>query len=189
MRKLFAFNMVTLDGFFEGRNHDIGWHNVDDEFNQFAIEQARTVSAILFGRVTYELMASYWPTPAAQLDDPIVANLMNTLPKVVFSRTLQKAEWNNTRLIKSNIAEEVLKMKQEQGHDLAVFGSANLLSSLMQLNLVDEHRLMINPVLIGSGTPLFRNVKGRLNLKLVKTRTFGSGNILLYYQPAGMEGS
>lgn len=183
MRKLFAFNMVTLNGFFEGPNQDIGWHNVDDEFNQFAIEQTRTVGAILFGRVTYELMASYWPTPAAQSDDPIVANLMNTLPKVVFSRTLQKAGWNSTRLIKDNVAEEVLKMKQEPGNDLAVFGSADLLSSLMQMNLVDEHRVMVNPVLIGSGTPLFRNINQKVNLKLVKTRTFRSGNVLLYYQP------
>ena len=183
MRKLFAFNMVTLDGFFEGPNRDISWHNVDDEFNKFAIEQTGAVGAILFGRVTYELMASYWPTPAAQSDDPIVANLMNTLPKMVFSRTLQKAEWNNTRLIKDNVAEEVLKMKQGPGHDLAVFGSADLLSSLLRLGLIDEHRVMINPVLIGSGTPLFRNIDQKVNLKLVKTRTFESGNVLLYYQP------
>ncbi len=175
--------MVTLDGFFEGPNRDISWHNVDDEFNQFAIEQTRTVGAILFGRVTYELMASYWPTPAAQSGDPVVANLMNTLPKVVFSRTLQKAEWNNTRLIKDNAAQEILKMKQEPGNDLVIFGSANLLSSLMQMNLVDEHRVMVNPVLIGSGTPLFRHMGQKVNLKLVKTRTFQSGNVLLYYQP------
>ena len=183
MRKLFAFNMVTLDGFFEGPNQDIGWHNVDEEFNRFAIEQTNTVGAILFGRVTYQGMASYWPTPAAQSNDPEVANLMNTLSKVVFSRTLQKAEWNNTRLIKDNVAEEILKMKQEPGNDLAVFGSANLLSSLMQMDLVDEHRVMVNPVLIGSGTPLFRNIAQKVNLKLVKTRTFKSGNVLLYYQP------
>ena len=185
MRKLFAFNMITLDGFFEGPNHDITWHHVDDEFNQFAIEQTRTVGAILFGRVTYELMASYWPTPAAQSDDPVVADLMNTLPKVVFSRTLQKAEWNNTRLVKDNVAQEILKMKQEPGNDLAIFGSANLLSFLMQMNLVDEHRVMVNPVLIGSGTPLFRNIRQKVNLKLVKTRTFQSGNVLLCYRPEG----
>jgi dihydrofolate reductase len=128
-------------------------------------------------------MASYWPTPAAQSDDPVVANLMNILPKMVFSRTLQKAEWNNTRLINDNVAEEVLKMKQEPGNDLAVFGSADLLSSLLRLGLIDEHRVMINPVLIGSGTPLFRNIDQKVNLKLVKTRTFKSGNVLLYYQP------
>jgi dihydrofolate reductase len=183
LRKLFAFNMVTLDGFFEGPNQDISWHNVDDEFNQFAIEQTNTIGAILFGRVTYEGMASYWPTPIAQSNDPEVANLMNTLPKVVFSRTLQKAEWNNSRLIKDNVAEEIQKLKQTPGNDLAVFGSANLLSSLMQMNLVDEHRVLVNPVLIGNGTPLFKNITQKVNLKLVKTRTFKSGNVMLYYQP------
>jgi dihydrofolate reductase len=183
MRKLFAFNMVTLDGFFEGPNQDISWHNVDDEFNQFAIEQTGTVDAILFGRRTYELMASYWPTDAAIKDDPTIAGLMNSLPKIVFSRTLQKAEWNNTRLIKDNIAEEILKLKGQPGKEIAVFGSADLLSTLIQLDLVDEHRIIVNPVVLGSGTPLFKNVKDRLNLKLTRSRTFDSGNVLLYYQP------
>lgn len=184
MRKLIAFNMVTLDGFFEGPNHDINWHVVDDEFNQFAIEQTSMFGTILFGRVTYQLMASYWPTPAASTDDPIVAGLMNTLPKVVFSRTLQKAKWNNTRLIKNNLAEEVLKMKQQPGNDLAVLGSANLLSTLMQMDLIDEHWIMVNPVVLGSGNPLFKGVNHQINLKLLKSRTFRSGNVLLYYQPA-----
>ncbi len=183
MRRLFAFNMVTLDGFFEGPNQDISWHHVDDEFNQFAIEQTSTVDTILFGRVTYELMANYWPTPAATTDDPIVADLMNRLPKIVFSRTLQRAEWNNTRLIKDNIAEEISKLKQQSGKDLALFGSANLLSTLIQMDLIDEHRIMVNPVVLGSGTPLFQGIKGKFNLKLLKARTFRSGNVLLYYQP------
>jgi dihydrofolate reductase len=106
MRKLFAFNNVTLDGFVAGPNHDISWVNTDDEFYQFSIEQTSTLGAILFGRVTYEGMASYYPTSAAQTDYPDITRLMNTLPKVVFSRTLQDAEWNNTRLIKDHIAEE-----------------------------------------------------------------------------------
>ena len=183
MRKLFAFNMVSLDGFFEGPNQDISWHNADDEFNQFAIEQTSTVGTILFGRRTYEGMASYWPTEAAIRDDPIVAGLMNSLPKIVFSRTLQKAEWNNTRLIKDNIAEEILKLKGLPGNEIAVFGSANLLSTLIQLDLIDEHRIIVNPVVLGSGTPLFKNVKDRFNLKLIRSRTLDSGNVLLYYQP------
>ena len=183
MRKLFAFNMDTLDGFFEGPNHDINWHNADEEFNEFAIEQTSTFGALLFGRVTYELMASYWPTPTALTNDPIVANQMNTLPKVVFSRTLQKAEWNNTRLVKDHIAEEILTMKQQAGKDLALFGSANLLSTLMQLDLIDEHWIMVNPVVLGSGTPLFKGVNHPIKLKLLKTRSFRSGNVLLYYQP------
>ena len=184
MRNLFSFNMVTLDGFFEGPNQDISWHHVDDEFNQFAIEQTSSIGTILFGRVTYELMASYWPTSAAVVDDPVIAGLMNSLPKIVFSRTLQNAEWNNTRLIKDHIAEEITKLKGQPGKDLAIFGSANLLSSLIQMDLVDEHRIMVNPVVLGSGTPLFLGIKEQLELKLVKTKTFSSGNVLLYYQPA-----
>src|SRR4030095_10152772 len=117
MRTLFAFNMVTLDGFFEGLNQDISWHNVDEEFNQFAIEQTGTLDTMLFEERTYEGMASYCPTEPAINDDPIVAGLMNSLPKIVFSRTLQKAEWNNTRLIKDNIEEEILKLKGQLGKD------------------------------------------------------------------------
>jgi dihydrofolate reductase len=183
MRKLFSFNMVTLDGYFEGPNHEIDWHNVDGEFNEFAIEQTGAVDTLLFGRVTYQLMASYWPTPDAIKNDPVVAGLMNRLPKIVFSRTLEKAEWNNTRLVKDQIAEEISKLKQQPGKDLALFGSANLMSTLMQLDLIDEHRIMVNPVLLGSGNPLFKGAKDRLNLKLIKTKVFGNGNVLLCYQP------
>ena len=184
MRKLFAFNMITLDGFFEGPNQDISWHNVDDEFNQFAIEQTGSVDTILFGRKTYEGMASYWPTEAAIKDDPIVAGLMNSLPKIVFSRTLQKAEWNNTRLIKDNIEEEILKLKGQLGKDMAVFGSADLLSTLIQMDLIDEHRIMVNPVILGSGNPLFKTISEKRKLQFVNIKTFRSGNVLLYYQPA-----
>ena len=183
MRKLFAFNMVTLDGFFEGPNQDISWHNVDDEFNQFAIEQTGTVDTLLFGRRTYEVMASYWPTEAAIKDDPIIAGLMNSLPKVVFSRTLQKAEWNNTRLVKDNVEEEIRKLKAQPGKEIAVFGSADLLSTLIKLGLIDEHRIIVNPVVLGNGTPLFKDVKDKLNLRLVRSRIFDSGNVLLCYQP------
>jgi dihydrofolate reductase len=186
MRKLFSFNMVTLDGFFEGPNREIDWHNVDTEdgeFNEFAIEQLNAMDTLLFGRVTYQLMASYWPTPSAIKDDPIVAGLMNRVPKIVFSRTLEKAEWNNTRLIRDHVAEEIAKLKQQPGQDMAVFGSANLLSTLMQLGLVDEHRIMVNPVILGNGNPLFKRTENKLGLKLVRTRMFGNGNVLLCYQP------
>ena len=110
MRKVILFMMVTLDGFFEGPNGEIDWHNVDQEFNKFAIEQLDSVDILLFGRKTYELMASYWPTPAAATDDPIVADKMNRLPKIVFSKTLSSVEWQNTRLVKENVAEEVAKL-------------------------------------------------------------------------------
>jgi dihydrofolate reductase len=183
MRKVFLFMMVTLDGFFEGPDHEIDWHNVDEEFNEFAIGQLNEVDALLFGRVTYQGMASYWPTPFAKENDPIIADKMNTIPKIVFSKTLDKVEWNNSRLVKENIAEEVSQLKQQQGRDLAIFGSANLAVSLLQMGFIDELRIMVNPVVLGNGKPLFTGIHDRLNLKLIKTRTFRSGNVLLYYQP------
>ena len=183
MRKLFAFNMISLDGFFEGPDHDINWHNVDNEFNDFAIEQTSAVGALLFGRVTYQLMESYWPTPNALNDDPEIAGLMNSLPKIVISKTLEKAEWNNTRIIKDNLQEEILNLKKQPGKDLAVFGSANLLSTLMQMDLVDEHRVMVAPIILARGNPLFKDAAHKINLRLIRSRIFDSGNVLLYYEP------
>lgn len=184
MRKVILFNMVTLDGFFAGPNGEIDWHNVDEEFNDFAIDQLDSAGGIFFGRVTYQLMASYWPTEAAMTSDPIVAGKMNALPKIVFSRTLQKTEWNNSRLVKGNVAEEITKLKQQPGKDLFLLGSADLASTLAQLGLFDEYRVMVNPVVLGGGKPLFKDVHQRLDLKHEKTKTFRNGNVLLYYQPA-----
>ncbi|HZT98215.1 MAG TPA: dihydrofolate reductase family protein [Ktedonobacteraceae bacterium] len=187
MRKVFLFMMVTVDGFFEGPNHEIDWHNVDEEFNEFAIQQLNDIDTLLFGRLTYELMASYWPTPSAREDDPVVADKMNSMPKLVFSKTLDKAEWSNSRLVKEHIAEEVSKLKQQQGGDLAIFGSSDLTVSLLEMGLVDELRIMVNPVVLGSGKRLFEGIHETLKLKLLKTRTFRSGNVLLYYQPLNGE--
>ena len=184
MRKVFLFMMVSLDGFYEGPNHEIDWHNVDEEFNEFAINQLNEVDMLLFGRVTYQGMASYWPTPFAQEDDPIVAEKMNTLPKLVFSTTLEQAEWNNTRLVKEHIAEEISNLKRQPGKDLAIFGSSDLAVSFMHMGLLDEIRVIVNPVVLGAGKPLFKGLDDRVHLKLVGTKTFDSGNVLLYYKPA-----
>jgi dihydrofolate reductase len=183
MRKVIFFMLTSLDGYFEGPDRDINWHNVDDEFNEFAVQQTGEFGALLFGRVTYELMASYWPTEAAKRDDPIVAGLMNSLPKVVFSKTLQKVDWENTRLVKDNFVESVSKLKQEAGKDIAIFGSSDLTVILMEQGLVDEYRIMVNPIVLGNGKPLFKGVKNKINLKLIKTKTFKSGNVLLHYKP------
>ena len=181
MRKLFTFNMVTLDGFFEGPNQEIDWHNADnEEFNEFAIEQTSSLDTLLFGRVTYQLMASYWPTETAVNADPIIADLMNRLSKIVFSRTLENVQWNNTRLIAENAQKEIQTLKMQPGKDMAIFGSADLISSIM--DVIDEHRVMINPILLGGGSPLFKNSGDRRKLKLVDSRTFKSGNVLLTYQ-------
>jgi dihydrofolate reductase len=183
MRTLYLFNMVTLDGFFEGpAKWEIDWHNVDDEFNEFSINQLNATDHLLFGRITYEGMASYWPTPEAIENDPIVASKMNSILKIVFSRTLEKADWNNTRLIKSNIVEEVLKLKRQPGKDIALFGSSNLASTFIKHGLIDEYRIMVNPIVLGKGTPLFREVSDKFKLKLLKAMTFESGNVLLCYQ-------
>ncbi len=182
MRKVFMFNLVTLDGYFEGPNREIDWHNVDAEFNEYSIEMLNSVDTLIFGRVTYELMEDYWPTPAAKKDDPIVAEKMNCLPKIVFSRTLDKVEWNNSRLVKSNIPEEIQKMKKTSGKDMAILGSGSIVSELAPLGLIDEYRIMVNPVVLGGGKSLFEGINERLNLKLLRTRTFKSGNVLLYYQ-------
>ncbi len=182
MRKLFAFNMVTLDGFFEGPNGEIDWHNADNqEFNDFAIEQMSSMDTILFGRRTYQLMASFWPSEIAVQSDPIIADLMNRFSKVVFSRTLETVDWNNTRLIRENAGQEIRNMKMQPGKDLAIFGSANLISTI--LDEIDEHRVMVNPILLGGGTPLFKNTSGRTSLVLVNERVFQSGNVLLTYRP------
>ena len=183
MRKVIFFNLTSLDGYFEGPNRDINWHHVDEEFNEFAIQQTGEFGALLFGRVTYELMASYWPTESAKRDDPTIAGLMNSLPKVVFSNTLNKVEWENTRLVKDNYVEEVSKLKEQPGKDIAIFGSSDLAVTFIDLGLIDEFRIMINPVVLGGGKPILHGIKSPLELKLIKVKQFKSGNVLLYYEP------
>jgi dihydrofolate reductase len=184
MRKIIFFMLTSLDGYFEGPGRDISWHNVDEEFNEFAIEQLNTVDTLLFGRVTYEMMASYWPTPAAKTNDPVVAEKMNATPKLVFSRTLEKAQWQNTRIIKNNFAEEMQKLKKQSGKDMIILGSSDLAVTFIRQGLIDEYRIMINPLALGAGKALFKGIKGKLDLKLIKTQTFKNGNVLLYYEPA-----
>jgi len=179
--------MITLDGFFEGINHDLSWHNVDDEFNIFAIEQLNNTDTLLFGRVTYELMAGYWPTENAKKNDPVVAAKMNTKAKIVFSKTLQNVDWNNTRLITKNIKNEILEIKQQEGKDIALFGSSALAVNLIDLNLIDEFRIMVNPIFIGEGKRLFNGLTDNIRMELIKVKIFRSGNVLLYYQPSRIE--
>jgi dihydrofolate reductase len=185
MRKLNVFNLMTLDGYFAGENGDITWHMVDEEFQELAQAASNSGNTLLFGRKTYQLMESYWPTPEALRDDPVVAKGMNAAPKVVFSRTLEKADWNNTRLVKDDLLGEVRKMKQEQGKDMTVLGSGSIVSQLAQEGLIDEYRVLLNPVVIGRGRTMFEEIRGKIVLKLIKTRTFGNGNVLLMYEPAG----
>jgi dihydrofolate reductase len=155
---------------------------VDEEFNEFAVQQTSEFGALLFGRVTYELMAGYWPTEAAKSDDPEVASLMNSLPKVVFSNTLEKVEWENTKLVRDNLVEAVTKLKEQPGKDIAVFGSSDLAVALIDLGLIDEFRIMINPIVLGEGKPILHGIKHKLELKLINVRTFRTGSVLLTYE-------
>jgi dihydrofolate reductase len=184
MRRLSVFNLVTLDGYFAGRDGDISWHNVDPEFNEYALEKSTSGNTLLFGRVTYQLMASYWPTPEAIKNDPLVAKGINSAQKVVFSRTIDRADWNNTRVVKDDLLGEVRRMKQESGKDLTILGSGSLVSQLAQVGLIDEYQILLNPVVIGAGKTMFEGVTDKLSFKLTDTRTFGNGNVLIRYAPA-----
>lgn len=181
MRKLIMWNMVTLDGFFEGpKPWDIDWHEYvwGEELKQFSIEQSKSIGMLLFGRATYQGMASYWITAKDE-----IADFMNNVPKIVFSRTLQKADWKNTRLVKDSAAEEVVRLKQEPGKDLFIFGSANLSSTLTPHGLIDEYRLGLTPIILGGGNPLFKLSPERMKLKLLEARPLKSGCVILRYVP------
>jgi dihydrofolate reductase len=184
MRKLVVFNHVTLDGYFVDMNGDMSWaHKNDAEWKTFAEGNAKGDGPLLFGRITYELMASYWPTPLASKNDPVLAERMNNLPKVVFSRTLDKASWNNTKLVKGDMAAEIRKMKKEPGEGMAILGSGSMVSQLAQEGLIDEYQIVVNPIVLGKGRTLFDGLRKKLTLKLTKTRAFGNGNVFLRYEP------
>jgi len=171
---------------FTGVDGDFSWAhsgNEDAEFNAFVAENASGGGQLLFGRITYELMASYWPTSTAIKNDPIVAEGMNRMPKVVFSRTLDKLSWSNTKLVKGDMAMAIRKMKQERGEGMAILGSGSIVSQLAPERLIDEYQVVVNPVVLGKGRTMFDGVKEKLNLKLTKTRTFGNGKVFLCYEP------
>jgi dihydrofolate reductase len=188
MRKLLAFINVTLDGYFAGPNGELDWaHRAgkDPEWDAFVAENAKSGGTLLLGRVTYEIMVSYWPTPEAKKNDPVVAEGMNSAPKIVFSRTLDKVSWSNTKVIKGDLATEVRKLKQESGPNIATLGSGSIVSQLTQAGLIDEYQLVVHPVVIGQGKALFPDVKKMKTLKLKQSRAFGNGNVLLSYESAG----
>ncbi len=182
MRRLIMWNMMTVDGFFEGpKPWDIGWHELGwgEELERLSIEQTSAADMLLFGRVTYEGMAAYWPSAKGE-----VADIMNAIPKIVFSKTLQRADWSNTWLVRESAEREVPRLKQQAGKDLFIFGSANLANSLTRSSLIDEYRLGVNPVVLGAGTPLFKPAPERMKLKLLDARALKSGCVLLRYEPA-----
>jgi dihydrofolate reductase len=180
-RRLIMWNLVSLDGFFEGpKKWDLDWHEYvwGDELEQWSLEQGRTAGALLFGRVTYEGMAAHWSTAKGA-----IADFMNSIPKVVFSRTLTKADWNNTRLVREDAATEVANLKNASGQDLYVFGSADFSATLMRHDLFDEYRLCVAPVVLGAGTPLFKASGERKRMTLREARKLRSGGIILFCEP------
>jgi dihydrofolate reductase len=184
-RTLTAFGHVSLDGYFVDGNGDMSWaHKRDAEWNAFVTENAGSDSELVFGRTTYQMMAGYWPTSQAIQASPRVAERMNQTRKVVFSRTLDTAAWNNTTLVKGDMAASMRRMKKEPGKPMVILGSGSIVSQMAQEGLIDEFQIVLNPLVLGEGRTYFDGINGRLNLTLAKTRAFGNGNVLLCYTPA-----
>ncbi len=187
MRKLIVFNMVSLDGYFVDAAGSLNWarfsRDDDPEFNSFVQENAQGGGELFFGRKTYELMAAHWPTTAARQNDPVVAEGMNSRSKVVFSRTMERATWNNTRLVKDGMVAEVRRMKDAAGPGLAIIGSGEVVAQLTQERLIDEYQFLVIPTVLGSGRTMFEGIRGGLNMRLTRSRAFRNGNVFLCYEP------
>ena len=185
MRKLVAFEQMSLDGYFVDGNSDMSWaHKQDPEWSEFASCNTSGGGALVFGRVTYDMMAGFWPTAAAREMLPAVAEGMNSMPKLVFSRTMSTPSWQNTTLVKGDPATEMRKLKSCSGPDMAILGSGSIVSQLAQAGLIDEFQIVVNPIVLGEGRTLFEGVKERIGLSLVRSRVFGNGNVVLYYERA-----
>jgi dihydrofolate reductase len=188
MRKLVLFLHASLDGFVEGPNGemDIGYISYDADLEKHAKEILSTADTVIWGRGTYQMMHSYWPSvpsnPSASQHERNHAEWIDKTAKIVFSTTLDKVEWNNSRLVKEDVEEEIKNLKQQPGKDMVILGSPRFAHYLMQLDLIDEYKITVSPVLIGSGLPLFQGLKEKINLKLIENKTFDSGAIGLVYQ-------
>lgn len=181
MAKLIMWNLMTLDGFFEGPGHDISWHldAWSEDLEKLSIEQGHSAGALLFGRLTYELMANYWPK-----ENGTIADFMNALPKYVFSRTQTQSDWNNTQMLSGDTPKIVERLKRESTKDIYLFGSADLASSLVDHGLIDEYRIGIAPIMLGNGTPLFKHSQQKKSLSLIDTRSVARGVVILRYEQA-----
>lgn len=180
MARLIMWNLMTLDGFVEGPNRDISWHEDvwGEELEQLSIQQVNEAGGLLFGRVTYELMANHWPSATGT-----VAEFMNAAPKYVFSRTVKKSPWNNTQIFTDDAPGTVARLKRDSAKDVFLFGSADLAATLIPHGLIDEFRIAVNPVILGGGTPLFKPGE-KVRLKLIDSRPLSTGIVILRYMPA-----
>jgi dihydrofolate reductase len=187
MPKVSVYNSISLDGYFTDARGDMSWaHQRDPEWTAFAARNSQGSGQVtfLFGRVTYQLMASFWPTPQGRESAPEVADNMNARAKLVFSRTLREASWANTTILKGDPVSEVRKLKQQPGTDLMIFGSGTIVARLAEAGLIDEYKLVVTPVVLGAGRTLFEGVKQKLLLKRTSTRSFENGNVFVCYEPA-----
>ena len=179
MGKLILSIMTSIDGYMEGPNKELDWHVWDDEMEKHMFHFLNhQVDTILLGRKAYKLFVDYWPS-----SQDSIAPAMNALKKIVFSKTLKTAEWNNTTIIKDNIRDEISRLKQSKKKDLVLFGGAEITASLIKLNLIDEYQVIVNPLVLGQGTPTFA-LHERLNFTLVDIKRFNCGNVIHYYHPA-----
>lgn len=183
MGRLTVFNFITLNGYYKGPNEDISWHRHGAEESEYAAQGANSESILLFGRITYEMMVAFWPTPTAFQNMPAVAEGMNNSEKIVFSKTMTKADWKNTRLINHNIIEEIKRMKEVSAKNLTILGSGSIVTQFAEAGLIDEYKIMVDPVGLGEGTPIFKGMKNKLDLELSESRVFESGTVLLSYKP------
>src|SRR6266705_6197492 len=188
MRKIIVTMWVTLDGFIAGSNGEMDWIIVDQTMGQYEDDLISSADTLLLGRVTYQSFAGSWPyvpdNPAAQPGEKEYARKLNAMRKIVFSKTLPTVEWNNSSLVKEVIPEDITKLKQEPGRDMLIYGSASLVRTLTNYGLIDEYQILVHPLVLGGGKPLFQDLLQRQKLKLVKTKSFPSGVIGLYYQPS-----
>lgn len=186
MRRLRVFNNVSVDGYFCDAEGDMSWaHRQDAEWGAFTSENASGGGTLLFGRITYELMASYWPTPEAREALPVVAERMNGLPKVVFSSTLAEPSWQNTDVVRGDIEAVVERLKREPGPDMVVMGSGTIVAQLTDARLIDEYQIVVVPIVLGRGRTMFDGVTERAALGLTDSRVFENGNVVLWYEPTG----
>jgi dihydrofolate reductase len=185
MRKLMVFNSMSLDGFIADGKGDMSWaHKQDEEWNSFVAGNASGEGVLVFGRKTYDMMAGYWPTPMAAQNSPVVAKRMNELQKIVFSRTMERASWQNTTLAEGELAVEMKRLKEQPGAGLVILGSASIVAQLSDARLIDEYQVALSPILLGGGKSMFAGLREKLPLKLVRSRSFQNGNVFLIYQPA-----
>jgi dihydrofolate reductase len=183
-RKLGAFMEISLDGYFCDPHGDMNFAHKspeDKEWHDFVAGNASSEGPLLFGRKTYDMMAAWWPTPMATRSMPEVAARMNARPKIVFSRTLRSADWNNTTLLKNDIVETVRLLKEEKGPDMTILGSGSIVTQLTESRLIDTFQIAVNPIALGAGNSLLSGLTQQLDLALTNTQVFGNGSVVLWY--------